>query len=52
VALLLCDKCGYAKPFDAGPAILSLGAAAKSKGFKSHQTVIEIIDRCAEHNAE
>jgi len=52
VALLLCDKCGHAEPFDAGPAILSLGAAAKSKGFESHQTVIGIIGRCAEHNTE
>jgi len=51
LALLLCDKCGHAEPFDAGPAILSLGAAAKSKGFESHQTVIEIIGRCAEHSS-
>lgn len=49
LALLLCDKCGHAEPFDAGPAIHCLGAAAKSKGFQSHQTVIEIIGRCSEH---
>ena len=49
LALLLCETCGHAEPFDAGPAIQSLGAAAKSKGFQGHQTVIEIIGRCAEH---
>ena len=49
LALVLCDKCGHAEPFDAGPAIQSLGVLVKSKGFQSHQTVIEIIGRCAEH---
>lgn len=49
LALLLCDKCGHAEPFDAGPALQSLGAAAKSKGFKGHHTVIEIIGSCADH---
>lgn len=49
LALLLCETCGRAEPFDAGPVVQSLGAAAKSKGFQGHQTVIEIIGRCAEH---
>jgi Fur family zinc uptake transcriptional regulator len=51
LALLLCEKCGHAEPFDAGSIIQSLGAEAESKGFQSHQTVIEIIGRCAEHRS-
>jgi len=50
-ALLLCEECGHAEPFEVGSIIQSLGAEAKSKGFHSHQTVIEIIGRCAAHKS-
>ena len=49
LALLLCDTCGHAESFDAGPVLKSLGEFAKSKGFQDNQTVIEIIGKCAEH---
>jgi len=49
MALLLCDTCGHVEPFDAGPALKSLAGFAKSKGFKDHQTVIEIIGQCTKH---
>jgi len=49
IALLLCDSCGRAEPFDAGPALQSLEVFAKSKGFTERQTVIEIMGHCANH---
>jgi len=49
MALLLCEICGHAEPFDAGSAFKSLGSFAKSKGFQENQTVIEVIGQCAEH---
>ena len=49
IALLLCQTCGHAEPFDAGPALKSLEHLAKAKGFQEQQTVIEIIGQCAEH---
>ena len=52
MALLLCETCGHAEPFDAGPALKSLGTFAKLKGFKERQTVIEIIGHCAEHKTQ
>ena len=51
MALLLCQTCGHAEPFDAGPALKSLGNLAKAKGFQEQQTVIEIIGQCAEHKS-
>ena len=48
-ALLLCETCGHAESFDAGPVLDSLGEFAKSKGFQNSQTVIEIIGKCSEH---
>jgi len=48
-ALLLCETCGHAESFDAGPVLDSLGEFAKSKGFQDSQTVIEIIGKCSEH---
>lgn len=51
LALLLCETCGHAEPFDAGPVIQNLGAFAKSKGFEGRHTVIEIIGRCAVHKS-
>jgi len=50
-ALLLCQTCGHAEPFDAGPAIEALRTAANAKGFEKQQAIIEIIGYCAEHKS-
>lgn len=52
LALLLCETCGHAEHFDAGPTLKSIGAFAKSRGFERNQIVIEIIGHCAEHTTQ
>ncbi|CAM3859463.1 transcriptional repressor [Litorimonas haliclonae] len=49
MALLLCESCGNAEFFDAASVLDSLGNFAREKGFEEHQTVIEILGLCSEH---
>lgn len=49
LALLLCQTCGHAETFDAGPALESLGNLARARGFQEQQTVIEILGQCSVH---